>query len=86
MASKVLIRQGEDRRKKILKFIRSYHTKQGFAPSIMEIATASGLVSPNATRTHLQRLEKDGYLRMEPRKARAIHLISPAPDGWSRKA
>lgn len=84
MAGQVLIRQGEDRRRKIMKFVRSYHSKSGWAPTIQEIADAVGLVSPNATRNHLQRLVKDGYLLMEPRKARAIYLIDPAPDGWSR--
>lgn len=86
MAGKLLIQQGVDRRKKILKYVRTYQSKKGYAPTIQEIADAVGLVSPNATRNHLHRLVKDGYLRMEPRKARAIDVIDPAPDGWTRKA
>lgn len=85
MAGKVFIKQGEDRRKKILKFVRGYQHKQGYAPTIQEIADAVGLVSPNATRNHLHKLVNDGYLRMEPRKARAIDIVDPGPDGWSRK-
>lgn len=80
MAGKVLLRQGEKRRKAILKFLRGYIKKNGYAPTIQEIADAVGLVSPNATRNHLQRLQTEGYLTMQPRIARAIALVSPAPD------
>lgn len=84
MAGKVLIAQGEDRRRKILAFVRGYQQNTGWAPTIQEIASGVGLVSPNATRNHLHRLVRDGFLRMEPNKARAIQLGDPAPDGWTR--
>lgn len=80
MAGQALLKQGEKRRKAILKFLRGYIKKNGYAPTIQEIADAVGLVSPNATRNHLQRLEKDGYITMQPRIARAISLVTPAPD------
>ena len=80
MAGKELLRQGERRRKAILKFLRKYIAKNGYAPTIQEIADAVQLVSPNATRNHLQRLERDGYIKMQPRIARAISLVDPAPD------
>ena len=86
VAGKALIKQGEKRRKDILKFVRSYTAKNGWAPTIQEIADAVGLVSPNATRTHLHKLVEGGYIQMQPRQARAIALVSPAPDGWTRKA
>lgn len=80
MAGKELVAQGEARRKAILRFLRSYVAKNGYAPTIQEIADAVDLVSPNATRNHLQRLVDDGYIRMQPRIARAIILVHPAPD------
>lgn len=86
MAGKALIDQGEMRRKGILKFIRSYNTRKGWSPTIKEIADAVGLVSPNATRNHLHKLAEQGFINMEPRQARAISLVDPAPDGWTRKA
>lgn len=86
MAGKTLIKQGEKRRKDILRFVRNYHAKNGWAPTIQEIADAVGLVSPNSTRMHLHKLVEHGYIHMEPRQARAIALVSPAPDGWTRKA
>lgn len=86
MAGKALIKQGEKRRKDILKFVRSYSAKNGWAPTIQEIADAVGLVSPNSTRQHLHKLVENGFIHMEPRQARAIALIDPAPDGWTRRA
>lgn len=86
VAGKALIKQGEKRRRDIMRFVRNYQAKHGWAPTVQEIADAVGLVSPNSTRMHLQRLADDGFIRMEPRQARAIALVSPAPDGWTRKA
>lgn len=80
MAGKALIAQGTKRRKAILKFLRGYMKKNGYAPTIQEIADAVGLVSPNATRNHLQKLAAEGYITMQPRIARAIALVEPAPD------
>lgn len=84
MASEALIAQGEHRRQAILTYVREYSADKGWAPTISEIADAVGLGSPNSTRNHLARLVEDGYLRMEPKQARAIALIEPAPDGWTR--
>ncbi len=84
MAGKALLKQGEKRRKAILKFLRSYVKKHGYAPTIQEIADAVNLVSPNATRNHLQRLQAEGYITMQPRIARAISLVTPGPDEVAR--
>ena len=80
MAGKALLKQGEQRRKAILKYLRSYIKKNGYAPTIQEIADAVELVSPNATRNHLRKLQDEGYITMQPRIARAISLVDPAPD------
>lgn len=83
MAGQALIKQGEERRVAILGYIREYHAEQGMAPTVTEIAEAVGLSSPNATRTHLQKLAAAGFLTIVPRRARAIRLTTPAPDGWA---
>ncbi len=84
MSRKELIEQGEERRRQILVFLRTYHAEHGWAPTIQEIADGVGLTSPNSTRNHLLRLAEEGYLRMEPKTARAIALTDPAPDGWTK--
>jgi SOS-response transcriptional repressor LexA len=44
-----------------------------------------GLTSPNSTRNHLHKLAEEGYVRLDAKKARAIALVDPAPDGWTRE-
>jgi repressor LexA len=83
MSRKDLVAQGEQRRVAIMAFLRAYHAEHGWAPTVQEIADAVGLVSPNSTRNHLLKLAEDGYIKTEPRQARAIALVSPAPDGWT---
>lgn len=74
------VEQGQQRRKAILKFLRTYISKNGHAPTLQEITDAVELGSANATRMHLQRLVEDGFIRMPPRISRSISLIEPAPD------
>lgn len=75
MASKMAVKQGEKRRKQILRFIASYIRKNGVSPTIAEIAKGVGLSSPNATRNHLFRLRDEGKITMKPRSVRAIALV-----------
>lgn len=75
MASKMAIKQGEQRRKKIITFIKRYIAKHGVSPTIAEIAAGVGLSSPNATRNHLFKLVEEGKITMKPRSVRAIALV-----------
>lgn len=84
MAGKALLDQGVKRRRQILKFVRGYIKKKGYAPTIQEIADAVGLVSPNATRNHLFKLQDEGFVRLEPRIARGLTLVDPAPDAKTK--
>lgn len=86
MAGQALITQGQMRRTAMMTFIRGYIDRKGWAPTIQEIGDAVGLVSPNATRNHLFKLAEEGFIRTEPKSSRAIALIDPAPDGWTRSA
>lgn len=83
MAGKAALKQGELRRKAILKFVRNFWKKQGHSPTIQEIADAVGLASPNATRNHLFKLRDTGFITMKEKVARAITPVDPAPDGWT---
>lgn len=76
MAANSLIEQGEKRREQILAFVREYIHTKGYSPSIAEIGKAVGIVSPNAVRNHLHRMQDDGLIEVTPRVARSIRVLS----------
>lgn len=79
MAGKALIKQGEKRRKDIVKFIGKYRKAHPYGPTITEVAEAVKLGSANATRHHLLKLREEGVIIMEPRIARSIELVENRP-------
>lgn len=60
------------KRKEILEFIQCEQREKGFPPSVREIAEAVGLASPSSVQFHMRSLEKDGFLRRDPAKPRAL--------------
>jgi SOS-response transcriptional repressor LexA len=78
VAGKELMERGDQRRRQIYRFLQTYIKKHGWAPTVQEIADAVGLVSPNATRTHLLKLQEQGLIQIEPRGARCIRLLPQA--------
>lgn len=75
MSSGRLIRQGEERREAIVRFIREYVGANHISPTVGEIAEAVGLASTASTQGHLTRLQRDGVIRMIPRSSRSISLV-----------
>jgi repressor LexA len=63
-----------DRNKRILEFVRSFDERNGYPPSIREIASAVGLKSTKSVKDHLDWLVARGYLRRSERAARAISV------------
>lgn len=49
-------------RESILRFLEQYTQKHGFAPSVREIAAATGLKSTATVQYHLTRLQEEGFL------------------------
>ena len=60
------------KRRQILEFIAEQIRERGYPPSVREIGEAVGLNSSSTVHTHLQVLQRDGYLRRDPTKPRAI--------------
>ena len=58
----------------ILNFIGKHCSEKGFPPSVREIARAVGLKSPSTVHSHLDTLQRLGYLRRDPAKPRTIEL------------
>ena len=48
---------------------------RGFPPSVREICEAVSLKSTSSVHAHLETLEKNGYIRRDPTKPRAIEIV-----------
>lgn len=59
----------------ILKFIKDQLTQKGYPPSVREICAAVELRSTSTVHSHLNKLEKLGYIRRDPTKPRAIEVL-----------
>ena len=62
------------KRKEILDFIAAQIRSRGYPPSVREIGEAVGLTSSSTVHTHLTTLQRQGYLRRDPTKPRAIEV------------
>lgn len=75
------------KRRQILEFIAEQIRSRGYPPSVREIGEAVGLTSSSTVHTHLQVLEREGYLRRDPTKPRAIVVhFEPASGAAMRVA
>lgn len=64
--------------RRILNFIVKFTDKSGFPPTIRDIGKAVGLSSSSTIHFHLGNLEKEGFIKRDPTKPRAMKvLISP---------
>ncbi|WP_297131529.1 transcriptional repressor LexA [Terrisporobacter sp.] len=59
----------------ILEFIKEQQFDKGYPPSVREICTAVGLKSTSTVHSHLNKLEKLGYIKRDPSKPRAIEIL-----------
>ncbi|HLI24621.1 MAG TPA: transcriptional repressor LexA [Acidimicrobiales bacterium] len=62
------------KRREILDFIAEQLRERGYPPSVREIGMAVGLTSSSTVHAHLTTLQRQGYLRRDPTKPRAIEV------------
>lgn len=63
------------KQKEILEFIKDQILTRGFPPSVRDICEAVHLKSTSSVHAHLETLEKNGYIRRDPTKPRAIEIL-----------
>lgn len=59
----------------ILEYIKSHILEKGYPPAVREICAAVHLKSTSSVHSHLETLEKNGYIRRDPTKPRAIEIV-----------
>ena len=63
------------KQQEILEYIKSQLLTKGYPPSVREICEAVHLKSTSSVHSHLETLEKNGYIRRDPTKPRAIEIM-----------
>jgi len=63
------------KQKEILEYLKSQIVTKGYPPAVREICEAVKLKSTSSVHSHLETLEKNGYIRRDPSKPRAIEII-----------
>ncbi len=59
----------------ILEYIKEQILSKGYPPAVREICQAVHLKSTSSVHSHLETLEKNGYIRRDPTKPRAIEIV-----------
>lgn len=64
-----------DKQREILEFMKNEILNKGYPPTVRDICEAVNLKSTSSVHSHLETLEKNGYIRRDPTKPRAIEII-----------
>ena len=59
----------------IYEYLKKEILSKGYPPAIREICEAVNLKSTSSVHSHLESLEKNGYIRRDPTKPRAIEIV-----------
>ena len=62
------------KQQEILDYIKDEILKKGHPPTVREICETVSLKSTSSVHSHLETLEKNGYIRRDPTKPRAIEI------------
>ena len=63
------------KQQEILDFMKERILNKGYPPAVREICEAVKLKSTSSVHAHLESLEKNGYIRRDPAKPRAIEIV-----------
>jgi SOS regulatory protein LexA len=63
------------KQREILEYIKDQIISKGYPPAVREICEAVKLKSTSSVHSHLETLEKNGFIRRDPTKPRAIEIM-----------
>ena len=64
-----------EKQSQILEYIKAEILSKGYPPSVRDICQAVNLKSTSSVHSHLETLEKNGYIRRDPTKPRTIEIL-----------
>lgn len=68
-------RKISEKQREILEYIKQEILQRGYPPAVREICEAVNLKSTSSVHSHLETLEKNGFIRRDPTKPRAIEIL-----------
>ncbi len=63
------------KQREMLEYIKQEILNRGYPPTVRELCDAVHLKSTSSVHAHLEALEKNGYIRRDPSKPRAIEIV-----------
>ena len=79
-------RKPNNRKQQILDFVDKQVEEKGYPPSVREICAAVGFKSTSTVHDYLEKLEKEGLIKKDPSKPRALKVVgSKSPSSAYRK-
>ena len=79
-----MVEELTERQRQTLQFIADTVSDRGYPPSVREIGEALGLASSSTVHSHLQALQRKGYVTIDPTKPRAIEIHFDPDTGLGR--
>ncbi len=74
----VIMKALTERQRQVLVFVEGFCGRQGYPPTVREVAAHFG-IQPRAAADHLAALKKKGYLHREPGRSRGLALSPRTP-------
>ena len=65
----------KDKQLLIYEFLKDFTSEKGYPPTVREICKAVGLKSTSSVHGHLKHLEKEGLIKRDPTKPRALEIV-----------
>lgn len=70
----------KEREKRILEYMKKEIREKGYPPTVREICSALGIKSTSTVHKDIANLEKEGYLRKDPARPRALLVVDEGFD------
>ncbi|AZV57035.1 transcriptional repressor LexA [Clostridium sp. AWRP] len=74
-----------DRQFQIYEFIKAQIREKGYPPSVREICAGVGLKSTSTVHSHLEKLEKKGFIKRDASKSRTIEIVEKSISKSTKK-
>ena len=65
----------KDKQLLIYEFLKDFTSQKGYPPTVREICKAVGLKLTSSVHGHLKQLEKEGLIKRDPTKPRALEIV-----------